>query len=167
MPLRGDHNIKSFIFCSVLAHAGGIITFQSHSLPFITLGKFDFVLFDLVIPILQPPSRTNTALRRRTVLAQSHEIDYLRLIEFYQQIDVKISNPSQEHLLLNINELRKYVNENDFTIDQSLTQYQQTEYRKLRKQLEAMENKSTKKPTKRKATTTMTELHNAIADHPY
>lgn len=118
------------------------------------------------MPILQPPSRANTALRRRTVLAQSHEIDYLRLIEFYQQIDVKISDPSQEHLLLNINELRKYVNENAFTIDQSLTQYQQTEYRKLRKQLEAMENKSTKKPTKRKATTTMTELHNAIADHP-
>lgn len=121
----------------------------------------------MIVPILQPSSRTNTALRRRTIVAQSHEIEYLRLIEFYQQIDVKISNPSQEHLLLNIDEIRKYVNENDLTIDQSLIEYQQTEYRKLRKQLEAKENKPTKKSTKRKATTTMTELHNAIADHPY
>ena len=148
-----------------MAQSGGIVTFQSHSFPFITLGKFDYVLFELVIPLLQSTTRTITALRRRTIQAQSHEIDYLRLIEFYQQVDVKISNPTQEHLLININEIRKYVNENDFVIGQSLTQHQQTEYRKLKKQLDSMENKPLKKPTKRKATTAMIELHNSSTEH--
>lgn len=148
-----------------MAQSGGIVTFQSHSLPFITLGKFDYVLFELIIPLLQSSTRTITTLRRRTIQAQSHEIDYLRLIEFYQQVEMKITNPSKEHLLININEVRKYVNENDFVLDQSLTQYQQTEYRKLKKQIDSVDNKHMRKPTKRKATTAMVELHNSSTEH--
>jgi len=106
-------------------------------------------------------------LRRRALPAQSHEIDYLRLVQFYQQKyqdDIIISNQQENQLLISINEIQKYVNENNIIIDTLLKQYQQAEYQKIRKQIEINENKSIKKSTKRKASTAMTELHNTTAE---
>jgi hypothetical protein len=156
-----------FVFCSVLAQCGGTIIFNSHSIPFISLGKLDYILLDSLIVILQPTTKTISNLRRRALPAQSHEIDYLRLVQFYQQKhqdDIIISNQQENQLLISINEIQKYVNENDIIIDTLLKQYQQAEYQKIRKQIEINENKSIKKSTKRKASTAMTELHNTTAE---
>ncbi len=154
-----------FCICSVLAQCGGSIIFHSHSIPFISLGKLDYILLDSFISILQPTTKILSSLRRRSVLAQTHEIDYLRLIQFYQQKDdIILSNQLQEQYLISINDIQKYLNENQLIIDLSLTQYQQEEYRKMKKQMETTENKSIRKPTKRKAGTGITELHNSIAD---
>jgi hypothetical protein len=45
-----------------------------------------------------------------------------------------------------------------------LTQYQPIEYQKLRKQIVIIENKPIRKPTKRKASTTMNELQNTATE---
>jgi hypothetical protein len=149
--------------CSVLAQYGGIVVFRSQSIPFIRHGKLDYVLLNSLLPILQASTKMTSRLRRRAVPAESHEIDYLRLVQFYQRKhwrdDSIIIN--EEQLLLNINEVQKYLNENDLAIiDMLLTEYQQTEYKKMRKQIKTTENISSRKPTKRKASSTMTELQN-------
>ncbi len=152
----------------MLAQSGGTIIFQSHIIPFISLGKLDYILLDSLIPILQPTTKIISSLRRRAIPAQIHEIDYLRLIQFYQQKshfdDIIISNQLQEQFLISINEIRKYVKENDLVIDLLLTQYQQGEYRKLKKQIESNENKSIKKPIKHKTNTPMNERHNSTTE---
>lgn len=153
----------SILFSSVLAQCGGTVLFHSHTIPFISLGKFDYILLDSFISILQPTTKILSNLHRRTVPAQSYEIEYLRLIQFYQrkyhQDDNILSN--QQQVLISLRDIDKYVDENNIIIDMLLTQYQQNECQKMKKQLgELNENKSIRKPTKRKASTTMTELHN-------
>jgi len=118
-----------------LAQVGGIALYRSHSIPFISLGKHDFILLDSINAILQPSARALSSLRRRAVTAQVHEIDYLRLIQFYQQQDDQIVLNQQSHLLINLNEIQKYIEQNGIVIDMSLAEYQQNEYRKLKKQL--------------------------------
>jgi hypothetical protein len=158
--------LKIFFLCSVLAQCGGTVICHSHSIPFISLGKLDYILLDSYITILQPTTKTISTLRRRAVSPQPHEIEYLRLIQFYRreyhQDDIIISN--QQQLLISINHIHKYVNQNELVIDGSLTQYQQTEYRKLREQLQIIENQPIRKPTKRKASTAMTELNNTTTN---
>lgn len=118
-----------------MAQVGGIALYRSHSIPFISLGKHDFILLDSINAILQPSARALSSLRRRAVTAQVHEIDYLRLIQFYQQQDDQIVLNQQSHLLINLNEIQKYIEQNGIVIDMSLAEYQQNEYRKLKKQL--------------------------------
>lgn len=68
-------------------------------------------------------------------------------------------------MLISIREVKKYADENDLVIDMLLTQYQQNEHRKMRQQLEINENKQpSRKPTKRKATTAITEFHNTTKE---
>lgn len=90
------------------------------------------------------------------------------MIQFYQrkyhQDDSILSNQSQEQYLISINEIQKYLNENQLVIDLLLTQYQQAEYRKMKKQIEINDNKSIRKPTKRKAGTAITELQNSTTE---
>jgi hypothetical protein len=149
-----------------LAQCGGTVNFRAQSIPYISLGKLDYVLLDSFVSILQPITKTMTILQRRALCAQSHEIDYLRLVQFYQrkyhQDDSIVSN--QQQLLIRINDIYKYLNENDLGIDMLLTQYQQVEYQKLRKQTETIENQPIRKPTKRKSSSTMTELQNTITE---
>jgi len=57
------------------------------------------------------------------------------LIQFYQQQDDQIVLNQQSHLLINLNEIQKYIEQNGIVIDMSLAEYQQNEYRKLKKQL--------------------------------
>jgi hypothetical protein len=101
-----------------------------------------------------------------SVRAQSHEIDYLRLVQFYQrkyhQDDCIVLN--QQQLLISINDIQNYINENDIDIDILLTQYQQVEYQTLRKQTGIIENKPIRKPTKRRSNSTMAELQNATTE---
>ena len=142
--------------------------YRSHTIPFISLGKLDYILLDSFIGIAQPTTKVMSHLRRRAVPAQLYEIDYLRLIQFYQrkyqQDDHIVLNQQQEQLLININGIQKYVNENEFIMDMLLTQYQQSEYRKLRKQIEITEKQSNRKPTKRKASAVMMERQHSIAE---
>jgi thiol:disulfide interchange protein len=102
-----------------------------------------------------------TSLRRR-----AHEIDYLRLIQLYQKKHHEDDNivSNQHQLLISTSEIQKYVNENELVIEMLLTQHQQAEYRKIRKEIEINENKSIKRSTKRKASAAMTELHNTTAE---
>ncbi len=150
-----------------MAQCGGTINFRSHSIPFIRLGKLDYVLLDSLVAIAQPIAKTISNLRRRALPVQSHQIDYLRLVQLYQrkhhQDDAIISN-QQQQLLINVNDIHKYVDENNPVVDILLTQYQQAKYQKLKKQMELTENKSTRKPTKRKSTTTITELQNITTE---
>jgi len=119
---------------TVLAQCGGIVICYSHSIPFITIGKFDYVVFDSLIAVLQLSTKTMSILRRRIVPAQSHEIDYIRLVQFYQQKHNQDDNIlSNQQSLISINDIQKYVNENDLIIDQLLTQYQQNQYQHLKK----------------------------------
>lgn len=118
-----------------MAQVGGIALYRSHLIPFISLGKHDFILLDSINAILQPSARAVSSLRRRAVTAQVHEIDFLRLIQFYQQQDDSIVLNQQAHLLINLNEIQKYIEQNGIVIDMSLAEYQQNEYRKLKKQL--------------------------------
>src|SRR5579862_1712796 len=100
--------------------------FCSHSIPFISLGKFDYVLLDSLVAIVQPTKKTISILRQRSVSAKSHELDYIRLVQFYQRKfheDSIIVSSHQEQLLISINEIDKYVNENHLVIDMSLIQY--------------------------------------------
>jgi hypothetical protein len=105
-------------------------------------------------------------LRQRAVPAQSYEIDYLRLVQFYQRKHHHDDNVifNQQQVLISIPEVRKYANENDLVIDILLTQYQQNEYEKLKKKIEITENKPRRKPTKRKTSATMTEVHNITTE---
>jgi len=107
-------------------------------------------------------------LRQRAVPAQSYEIDYLRLVQFYQRKHHEDHNilldQQQQQVLISIPEVRKYANENDLVIDILLTQYQQNEYEKLKKKIEITENKPRRKPTKRKTSATMTEVHNITTE---
>jgi len=107
-----------------------------------------------------------SSLRRRAVSAQSHEIDYLRLVQFYQKKHHEDDNilSNQQQLIISTSELQKYVNENELVIEMLLTQHQQAEYQKVRKEIEINENKSIKRSTKRKASAAMTELHNTTAE---
>ncbi|CAF2554196.1 unnamed protein product [Rotaria sp. Silwood2] len=160
--LNNQHNVNKS-YKTVLAQRGGTVIVRSHSVPFINLGKLNCILLDSLISILQPTTKTISILRRHSLSAHSHEIDYLRLVQFYQrkcyQDDSIVSN-QQQQLLVNINEIHKYVVENDLVIDMFLTQYQQIEYQKLRKQIERTENKSKRKRIKRKASTAMVEVQN-------
>ncbi|CAF0939773.1 unnamed protein product [Rotaria sordida] len=152
---------------TVLAQRGGTVIVRSRLVPFINLGKFNCVLLDSLIEILQPTARTISILRRHSLPAHSHEIDYLRLVQFYQrkyyQDDSVVLNQEQQ-LLVNINEISKYVAKNDLVIDMLLTQYQQIEYQKLKNQIERIENKQKRKPIKRKANIAMTELQNIATE---
>lgn len=151
------------MFCRVLAQRGGTAFVRSRPIPFITVGKRDCVLLESLLTILQPTTKTMSSLRRHSLPVHSHEIDYLRLIEFYQrtyQQDDSKSLNQQQQLLVNIDEIQKYIDENDIIIDMSLAQYQQVEFQKLKKQIEINQNKSKRNPTKRKANTTMNELQN-------
>jgi hypothetical protein len=101
-----------------------------------------------------------------SVSAQSHEIDYLRLVQFYQrkyhQDDSIVLN--QQQLLTSINDIHNYINENDLGIDMLLTQYQQVEYQTLQKQTGTIENKPIRKSTKRRSSSTMAELQNTTTE---
>jgi len=104
-----------------------------------------------------------SSFRRRAVPAQSHEIDYLRLVQFYQrkyhQDDSIVSN-RQQQLLISTHEIQKYIGEDDLIVDMLLTQYQQIEYQTMRKRTDVSDNQSIRKPTKRKANTAMTNVQN-------
>ncbi len=156
--------IENIFICSVLAQSGGTVVIHSHSIPFISLGKLDYILLDLFVSISQPTTKVLSALRRYAVRAQSHEIDYLRLIQFYRQDDMILSNQSQEQYLISTHDIHKYLKENELVTDLLLTQYQQAEYQKMRKQINGTETKPIRKPTKRKAGTTMTEIHNSTTE---
>ena len=156
--------IENIFIFSVLAQTGGTVIIHSHSIPFISLGKLDYILLDSLISIAQPTAKVLFALRRHAVQAQPHEIDYLRLIQFYRQDDRILLNQSQEQYLISTQNIHKYLNENELVIDLLLTQYQQAEYQKMRKQINGTETKSIRKPTKRKAGTTMTEIHNSATE---
>ncbi|CAF1239947.1 unnamed protein product [Rotaria sp. Silwood1] len=152
---------------TVLAQHGGTVIVRSRSVPFINLGKLNCILLDSLIAILQPTTKIMSILRRHSLPAHSHEIDYLHLVQLYQrkpyQNDSVISN-QQQHLLVKINEIHKYVAENDLVINMLLTQYQQVEHQKIRKQIERTENKPNRKQTKRKASIAMTELQNTTKE---
>ncbi|CAF1335459.1 unnamed protein product [Rotaria magnacalcarata] len=128
---------------TVLAQRGGTALVHSRSVPFITVGKRDCMLLESLSTILQPTTKNMSSLRRHSLLARSHEIDYLRLVEFYQrtyqQDDSKNLN-QQQQLLVNIDKIQKYVDENDIIIDMSLAQYQQIEFQKLKNQIEINQN---------------------------
>ncbi|CAF2247572.1 unnamed protein product [Rotaria magnacalcarata] len=128
---------------TVLAQRGGTALVHSRSVPFITVGKRDCMLLESLSTILQPTTKNMSSLRRHSLLARSHEIDYLRLVEFYQrtyqQDDSKNLN-QQQQLLVNIDKIQKYVDENDIIIDMSLAQYQQIEFQRLKNQIEINQN---------------------------
>lgn len=149
---------------TVLAQVGGIALYRSHSIPFITLGKHDFILLDSINPILQPSARSLSSLRRRAVSAQVHEIDYLRLIQFYQRNDQQddriVLNQQQPHLLISLNEIQKHIEKNGIVTDMSLPEYQQNEYRKLKKQIESNDKQIGRKAIKRK----LIEQHRSTAE---
>lgn len=158
--------LKNTSIHSVLAQIGGTGIYRSHSIPFISLGKLDYILLDSINAVLQPTAKGLSTLRRRAVAGQPHEIDFLRLVQFYQrneqQDDRIVLNQSQPQLLISISEVQKYVEQNGIIIDMSLTQYQQNEYRKLKKQLESLDKQPMRKPTKRKATSIIMEHHRSI-----
>jgi len=162
-------NLILIVFaCSVLAQCGGSVIFQSQSIPFISLGTLDYILLDSLLAILQPTTKTTSILRRRAVLAQAHEIDYLRLVQFYQQKyhqdDDIVLKQEKNQYLISINEINQYVKENELVIDVLLIQYQQNEYQKLKEIIKIAEDKPIRKPTKRKANTAMTELRNTTQE---
>ena len=141
---------------SVLAQSGGIIILHSHSIPFIRLDETDYILLNSLISILHLSTKVMSILRQHSVSARSHEIDYLRLVQFYQRKhnDIVLN---QQQFIVTINEIRKYMIENELIIDMLLTQYQQNEYQKLKKQTE---NRPRRKPTKRQTSKVMTEVQN-------
>ncbi|CAF0712441.1 unnamed protein product [Adineta steineri] len=148
LPNQRDVN-KSYK--TVLAQRGGTINIRSHSIPFISLGKFDYILLDSLMTTLQPTTKIISSLRRQAPPAQSHEIDYFRLIQFYQKDDSILLHQQQQQpqLLISTQEIYKYINKDSLINDMTLIQYQQIEYQKMRKKLDTMENKTMKKPTKR------------------
>jgi len=150
-----------------LAQCGGTVIFRSHSIPFISLGKLDYILLDSLVAILQPTKKTMSIVRRHALPGQSHEIDYLRLVQFYQrkyhQDDSIVSN-RQQQLLISTHEIHKYIGEDDLVVDMLLTQYQQIEYQTMRKRTDVSDNQSIRKPTKRKANTTMTNVQNTTTE---
>ena len=156
-----------FPSCSVLAQCGGNVIFQSNSIPFISLRKDNYILLESLVTSLQLSRKSLATLRRHALSAQAHEIDYLRLVQFYQRKDHEdnsIVSNQQEQSLLSINDIHKYASENEFVIDMLLPQYQLSEYQKLRKQIEVTENKSARKPTKRKSTIGISELQNTATE---
>jgi len=150
-----------------LAQCGGTVIFRSHSIPFLSLGKLDYILLDSLVAILQPTKKAMSILRRHALPAQSHEIDYLRLVQFYQrkyhQDDSIVSN-QQQQLLISTHEIHKYIGEDDLVVDMLLTQYQQIEYQTMRKRIDVSDNQSIRKPTKRKANTAMTNVQNTTTE---
>ena len=139
---------KNFL-CSVLAQRGGTMNIRSHSIPFISLGKLDYILLDSLITTLQPTAKIISDLRRNAPPAQCHEIDYFRLIQFYQQDDsILLNQQQQSQFLIGTQEIYKYINKDSLVNDITLIQYQQIEYQKMRKKLDTIENKTIKKTNK-------------------
>ena len=149
---------------SVLAHNGGTATFRSQSIPFITLGKLDYFPLESLIPIPELTAKSICALRRHVIPAQAHEIDYLRLVHFYQHKsdpDESMFLSQDKLFLISINEVQKHFADSDFRIEMSLQQLQKLEHGKMNDERETMTRKSTeRKTTKRKASTAMTDLRN-------
>lgn len=152
-----------------MAQCGGIIKVCSRHIPFITIAEHNYILLDTLVKILQPTTQTKSALCRHSISARSHEVDYFRLVQLYQQDyhepDSLESSRQQQQLLVNIDEIHKYVDENDLIVEMSLTQYQQFESQKLKIQIQTNDNKSRRKPTKRKASTPMTGLQVTTTQH--
>ncbi|CAF0971036.1 unnamed protein product [Adineta ricciae] len=147
---------------TVLAQCGGTFQFRSQMIPFISLGKFDYVLLDSISTILPSTTKMISNLRRHTVSAQTHEIDYLRLIQFYHSRHYQDPNIliDQQQSLISTHDIHKYIEKDDLIVDMSLTQYQQHEYQMMRKRTDGVETRSMKKSTKRKASSAMADVQN-------
>lgn len=119
-----------------------------------------------MVSIIQPPSKLLTTLRRRTAPAQSHEIDYLRLVQFYQrkyhQDDDILLNQSEQQFLISIKEIQKHMDDIDLMLDTILSEYQQIEHKTLNNEIAMLDAQkgTVRKATKRKAITAVTELKN-------
>lgn len=113
---------------------------------------------------MKPSKKILSILRRRALPAETHEIEYLRLIQFYQrktsQGDEILLRSNEEQLLISINEIGKQIENLPVVFDAALNEYQRNQHEKLVEDL--MTN--IRKATKRKANGAMAELKNLRVD---
>lgn len=143
-----------------MAQHGGTIRFENFSIPFVRLGKNDFILFDSLISKIQPSKKVLSVLRRRAVIAESNEIEFLRLVQIYQQKtfedDEILLKSNDEQLLIGVNEISQQIEEFQFVYETNFNEFQQKQHEKLLDELPS----NFRKTTKRKINGTMTELKN-------
>lgn len=156
---------------SVLAQTGGTVQCCSSALPYLRLNKLSYILLDSVVTVLQPPTKLLSILRRRAVPAQSHEIDYLRLVQFYQRKrhqddDILLLNQTQQQLLISVDEVHKHISDAQLILNASLTDFQRSQHEKMTAFIEKHIHQSPiRKATKRKAAPVMIELKNRNLDN--
>ena len=153
---------------SVLTQTGGTIQYLSHSIPFIHLHKFDYILVDSVINIFKPAAKIQTNLRRRAIVAEPYEVDYLRLVQFYmigREEDQIYRCETESKLLICTKEVSKLFNNVNLSTEHFMNEYHQVEQKKLMNMIETSQDQmKTRKATKRKAMSAMSELNNTSND---
>lgn len=96
-----------------------------------------------------------STLRRRAVIARPHEIDFLRLIEFYsnncqRSNDLKM-DISQPQLLISTDDISRSIDGTSFILDWSLSDYHSIEHQRIFMNLNISSSSCTaRKATKRK-----------------
>ena len=157
---------------SVLAQSGGTVRCSSHAIPYLRLNKLNFILLDSIATILQPTSKVMSALRRRAVPAQSHEIEYLHLVQFYQRKyhqgdDILLLNQAQQLLLISVDEVHNHISDAQLIVDASLKDFQHAQHEKATTIVDKYADQPPiRKATKRKAATVMIELKNRNLEIP-